>query len=340
MKTDILKSLPNCRVFSTAQQETDEEAWLAARSRGIGGSDIGAICGMNPWTSARATYMKKTGQFVDGFGEFDDASKERMHFGHMLEPVVADEFARRSGKKIAVSPATLQHKDYPWALANVDRFIVDDEGKPYGILECKTASEYINEDWKEGDIPVYYLYQLQWYLWVTGLQYGAMACLVGGNKFYYYEVHYNAVLIEQEILPKVEKFWNYHVKELVAPQLDGSDTDKELLDLVNPATEVVKNSEIFLTEDDTYDDLAHTIVECKKKIKELEAIQAEATNRIKEQMGLNELAYTAGHQIKWSPRKATRLDTTAIKTERPDIYAQYAKTSSTRAFTIKSMNLD
>ena len=340
MKTAILKSLTNCRVFSTAQQEVDEAAWLAARSRGIGGSDVGAVCGMNPWTSARAIYLKKTGQYIDGFGEFDDASKERMHFGHMLESIVADEFARRTGKKVAVSPATLQHKDYPWALANVDRFIVDDEGNPYGILECKTASEYSNEAWKEGDVPIYYLYQLQWYLWVTGLQYGAIACLVGGNKFYYYEVHYNALLIEEEIFPKVEKFWNYHVKELVPPALEGSDTDKELLDIVNPPSEVEKNTEVFLTEDDTYDDLAATIVDCKRQIKELEKIQLEATNRIKEKMGINELAYTAGHHIKWSPRKTTRLDTTAIKTERPDIYAKYAKTTESRTFTVKAVALD
>lgn len=334
---DILKSLTNCRVFSTVSQEEDEAGWLAARSRGIGGSDVGAICGINPWTTARHIYLKKTGQFIDGVDNFDAASKDRMHFGHMLEPIVADEFARRTGKKIAVSPATLQHKEYPWALANVDRLIVDDEGKPYGVLECKTASEYINEDWKEGDIPVYYLYQLQWYLWITGLEYGAIACLVGGNKFYYYEVHLNRELIENEIFPKAERFWNYNCKELVAPMIDGSDAATELLNIVNPPSEVEKNSELFITDDDSYDDLAATVVECKAKIKELEKIMMEATNRLKEKMGTNEIAYTSNHTVKWSPRSQTRLDTTALKTERPDIFAKYAKKSEFRTFTIKSM---
>ena len=60
---DILKQLTNCTVFSTVSQAEDEEAWVKARTRGIGGSDVGAICGVSPFTSARQIYLSKTGQF-------------------------------------------------------------------------------------------------------------------------------------------------------------------------------------------------------------------------------------------------------------------------------------
>ena len=184
---DVLKYLTNCKVFSTIRQEDDEEGWVKARTRGIGGSDVGAICGVSPFTSARQIYLNKTGQYQDKLSP-NEAAKERMHFGHMLEPIVADEYSKRTGNRIVAVDATLVHKDHPWALANVDRLIVDEEGKPVGILECKTTSEYMNEEWESGEILMSYVYQLNWYLWILGLEKGAFACLVGGNKFYHYDV--------------------------------------------------------------------------------------------------------------------------------------------------------
>ena len=79
---DPLRYLTNCKVFSTVKQEEDEDAWVAARTRGIGGSDVGAICGVSPFTSARQVYLNKTGQFQDKLRP-GEAAKERMHFGHM-----------------------------------------------------------------------------------------------------------------------------------------------------------------------------------------------------------------------------------------------------------------
>lgn len=329
---NVLKHLTNCEVFSTVSQEDDEAAWLLNRTKGIGGSDVGAICGVNNYSSARLIYLQKTGQYEDGVNEPNEASLERMYFGHLLEPVVADEFARRTGKNVIVSPATLVHKKYPWAIANVDRLIVDDNGVPYGILECKTASEYMNENWDEGDIPTSYIYQLQWYLWITGLEYGAFACLVGGNKFYYYDTFRNDELIENEIFPKIDKFWNYHVKNLVEPELTGTDADAELVSSIN--TEVEKGSELII-EDDTINDLAAIVKECKAKKKEIEATEKEAANRIKDVLKNKEIGYTKDHIVKWSPRKQTRIDSKKLKEQYPEVYEDCKKEISFRVFTVK-----
>ena len=329
---DVLKYLTNCNILSTVTQEEDEKEWLTNRIKGIGGSDVGAICGVNKYSSARLVYLKKTGQYQDGEDEFSDAALERMHFGRMLEPVVANEYVRRTGNKVVVSPATLTHKDYPWAIANVDRLIVNDEGIPYGILECKTAGEYMNDAWSEGDVPVSYLYQLNWYLWVTGLKYGVIACLVGGNKFYFYEIYRNDDLLRDEIFPKVDRFWNYHVKELVEPDLTSTDADTEYV--ANENSEVIKGSEIVL-EDETMNELAATVKECKTKIKELEATEKEAANRLKDVLKNNEIGYTQDHIIKWSPRSQSRVDTTKLKEKYPEVYADCIKQINFRVFTVK-----
>ncbi len=329
---DVLKYLTNCNILSTATQEEDEKEWLADRTKGIGGSDVGAICGVNKYSSARLVYLKKTGQYQDSEDEFSDAALERMHFGRMLEPIVANEYVRRTGNKVIVSPAMLAHKDYPWAIANVDRLIVDDKGIPYGILECKTASEYMDDAWSEGDVPISYLYQLNWYLWVTGLEYGVIACLVGGNKFYHYEVWRNDELLRDEIFPKVDRFWNYHVKNLIEPELSGTNADSE--SVANEYSEVIKGSEIVL-EDETMNELAATVKECKAKIKELEATEKEAANRLKDALKNNEIGYTKDYIIKWSPRSQSRIDTIKLKEKYPAVYEDCLKRINFRVFTVK-----
>lgn len=326
---DILKHLPNVRVVSTVSQQENEEEWLAVRNKGIGGSDVGAICGVSPFSSARQIYFNKTGQFEEALKP-GAAAQERMHFGHLLEPIVADEFAQRTGKKLVEMGATVYHKDYPWRRANVDRLIVDDDGKPYGILECKTTSEYNNDEWESGDILLSYVYQLNWYMHILDLTYGAFACLVGGNKFYYYEVFRNDELLNETIIPTVTDFWFNNVQALKEPELQAQDTE-----FANTVfAEVVKNSEIAL-EDEESNSLANTVFECKAKIKELTQIMEEAQNRLKDRLKDKEIGYCRDYTIKWSPRSQKRVDTLMLKTDFPEIYEKCIKQTEFRVFTIK-----
>ena len=41
------------------------EEWLAIRKKGIGGSDAGAICGLNPYASPMNVYLDKTTEESD-----------------------------------------------------------------------------------------------------------------------------------------------------------------------------------------------------------------------------------------------------------------------------------
>ena len=328
---ELLSYLPNVVVVSTVSQEEDEKEWCAVRTKGIGGSDIGAICGVSPFTSARQIYFSKTGQYEEATKP-SGASMERMHFGHLLEPIVADEFARRTGKKLLNVDATFAHKDFAWMRANVDRLIVDDDGKPYGILECKTTSEYNNEEWESGDILMSYIYQLNWYMHILDIEYGAFACLVGGNKFYHYEVFRNDDLINNTLLPAAKSFWYDNVLALKEPELQATDT--VFANILY--AEVEKNSELTMT-DDIANELAKTVFDCKAKIKELTATMEEAQNRLKDRLQEHEIGYCRDYTIKWSPRSQTRVDTTLLKKEFPEAYEKCKKRLDFRVFTIKGL---
>lgn len=327
----LLELLPNCSVVSTVSQEEDEKVWLAVRSKGIGGSDIGPICGVSNFSTARSIYLKKTGQYEEVIEE-GSAAAERMRFGHLLEPIVASEFEVRTGLRVVDLGATVQHKDFPWALANIDRLVLDDDGKPVAVLECKTTSSSNFSDWDEGDIPVTYIYQLQWYLWVLDLPIGHFACLIGGNRFVHIEVPRNDELLKDVIIPAADRFWNYNVKNLIEPELTGSSVDSDLIKEMYP--EVEKNSEVVL-EGDELNELAEIIKEGKAQIKQLEKDVDAAANKLKEKLKNNEIGYTSDHIVKWSPRVQERVDTDLLKTRYPEVYMECKKKIAFRVFTVK-----
>ena len=76
------------------------------------------IAGLSKWKSQVQVFLEKT-QAI----EQEDVQSE-VYFGNVLEEVVAQEFAKRTGLKVQRRNAILQHPEYPWMLANVDRLIV------------------------------------------------------------------------------------------------------------------------------------------------------------------------------------------------------------------------
>ena len=57
----------------------DNAGWLRLRKTGIGGSDAGAICGVNPYSSAMKVFKDKTS------GETEEQDNEAVRIGHDLE---------------------------------------------------------------------------------------------------------------------------------------------------------------------------------------------------------------------------------------------------------------
>jgi len=186
---------------------------LEARKSGIGGSDVAAIMGLSPWKDANAVYLEKRGEITPD--NIDD--KEYVHFGNVLEQVVADEYTYRTGEKLEKRNKMLRHKKYPFLLANIDRKIV---GRP-AVFEAKTADKYTAGKWGEDgsdDIPEAYRCQIEHYFNVTGYDEGVLAVLIGGNEFRKYPILRNAELSEM-LLEGCIKFWE-RVQNGFPPEFD------------------------------------------------------------------------------------------------------------------------
>ena len=208
----------------------NQEKWHELRGIGIGGSDIGAILGVNKYKSAIDIYIDKTeGKKQDG--------NRFTHFGHKLEKVVFEEFQERhSNMKCYTVPYTIQRGV---CVANVDGMVYDPVKDKYGVLELKTTSAYNKDEWTGDTVPQSYYAQVQHYLYVTGLSFAYIACLVGGNDYKEFYIERSLEDIDY-IQKKATDFWKNHVMKKVPPMLDGSDSySKYLLEKADKENEEV-----------------------------------------------------------------------------------------------------
>ena len=225
--------------------------WLKWRQKGIGGSDIASVCGINPWHSGLALYYDKTEEIKEGEEENIPAE-----LGTFLEPfmkVKFEKWAKKSpdvGIPIQVESLhyILQHPTNKIALANIDGlfkfhipegWVIHDTEllhKGYILVEYKTTSERNYKEWKDDNLPDYYYLQTQWYLYVTNYRFCYLAFLIGNRKFDVKLIERNEEVIKQ-IVEKANYFWNAFVIPKVLPAPDGTESSKEALAKLYPKEE-------------------------------------------------------------------------------------------------------
>ncbi|MFA5674620.1 MAG: YqaJ viral recombinase family protein [Candidatus Methanomethylophilaceae archaeon] len=203
-------------VLITTTGMTREE-WLQERRKGIGGSDAAKVLGVSRWGGPLSVYLEKKGLYVP------EDPGEPAYWGTVLEDVVAREFEKRSGLKVQRQNKIFTHPDHPWMLANIDRRIV---GQNKG-LECKTASNFMGDEWKGDELPDSYYIQIQHYMAVMGWESCWVACLIGGQRYVQKEVQRNPELINT-IIDKEREFWEEHFLKDVPPPVTPFDNPNSL----------------------------------------------------------------------------------------------------------------
>lgn len=303
--------------ISTEKMEREE--WLALRKTGIGGSDAGTVCGINPYSSAMKLFYDKTGK------EVEEQENEAMRQGHDLENYVAQRFTEATGLKVRRSNYMYRNTEYPFMIADVDRLVVGEDAG----LECKTASAYQADKWKDGDIPLHYMLQCYHYMAVTGKRTWYIAAVILGKEFVYHRLEWDNELIES-LIHAEKRFWEDYIIPRKMPNPDGSKICNEIL---NQYFHSAKDKSVvkLVGFDEKLDRRAEIIKQVDSLQQELTYIEQE----IKLFMQENERAFSEKYRISWVNVKSIRLDTKLLKQEKPEIYKEYAKPSSSRKFQIR-----
>lgn len=298
----------------------DKLAWLRERQCGIGGSDVGAILGVNKYKTPFEVYIEKT----EPITEVKEQS-ESAYFGDIFEDVVAKEFEKRTGKKVRRDRKHYKHKDYPFMVANIDRRVVGENA----ILECKTANQFLMKEWEGEEIPASYLVQVQHYLAVTGAEIGYIAVLIGGQKFIWKEVQRDEELIDM-IIQSEREFWKL-VEAKTPPSLDGSSAAENYLKEKYKQAESEKSIELGFE----YKDKIKTYLEKKEQLKGFETEVKELENQIKFEIGSAEYAHAPGYTLSWKNVSSSKVDSKKLKSEYPEVYEKVIKENKSRRFSIK-----
>ena len=296
------------------------EEWLRQRKTGIGGSDAGAICGVNPFSSRMKVFRDKTSD------EVEEQNNEAIRIGHDLEQYVAERFSEATGLRVRRSNFMYRSTEHPFMIADVDRLIIGEDAG----LECKTASAYNADKWKDGDIPLHYVMQCYHYMAVTGKRTWYIACVILGREFVYRKLSWNDEIING-LIDAEEDFWKKHIIPKVMPAPDGSEVSDEILKKYFGTAK--KASTIRLV---GFDEKLKRRDEIVKSIDELTTEQKQIEQEIKFFMKDNELAVNDSYKVSWSNVDTTRLDTKKMKEEKPEIYKAYAKVSTSRRFQVKA----
>jgi hypothetical protein len=313
--------------------DPDRTEWLEWRRGGIGASDIAGILGLSPWASPYSVWANKMG--ITPAADMTEA----MEMGHALEPAIATLFHQRTGLHVSGAQTQCQHPDKPWARCTVDGWATEiayydgvtipDVAK-LGTVQSKTTADSPAK-WEDG-IPMMYAAQVQWEMYVTNTPKAWVPVIHAafGLRFRVYEVERSESDIAF-IVKHVERFWNDHVVAALPPSVDGHVATTEALGLI-PATD---DTTVVLTNPDGK---LIALRRLTAEIARLEEQKAAATNALKAAMGDNTVAVVAlpdgstERVATWKDQTRTSLDSAALKVALPDVYQQYAKTTTSRVF--------
>ena len=201
------------------------EEWLKNRNKGIGGSEISAVVGCNPYMDNAVLWEIKTGR-----RKADDISdKPYVQYGTRAEEHLRALFALDfpQYKVMYEENNSFTNDRYPFAQASLDGWMEDENGH-LGVLEIKTT-EILRagqrEKWKDR-IPQNYFCQVCFYMAVMEADFAVLKAQLktdfdGDVRLETRHYHIERSEAQEDIdylMQKGAEFWEY-VKSDVRPPL-------------------------------------------------------------------------------------------------------------------------
>lgn len=202
--------------------EEGSDKWLDFRQRAIGGSEVGAILGMDDYCSAAEMFYRKLGM-VPNLEE-----TQPMFWGKRLEAIIARVWKYYDGtdygyiknyndkriiRKCRRIMGVVTNPKYPWLAVNLDRVI--NKGQVSLItgklidhecpLEVKTINAMEMKKWEEG-VPPKHVAQLMAQMIVMEASYGELALFDNYRDFTLYGISWEQKLADR-IISASKAFW-------------------------------------------------------------------------------------------------------------------------------------
>lgn len=309
-------------------ESASEAEFVEGRKVGIGGSDAGAILGLSRYKSPFMVACEKLA-LVKRSGD-TDATRRGKRREPWLREILANYYTAETGKKITVfkSPAMYRAKDNPFMVANLDGFVAI-EGLGLGVLEIKTASEYMMGEWADDSVPDSYYAQGQHYTAVTGLPFTLFFAEVGDTFLLRHAPA--APSFTGQMIDAERAFWTDFIEPRRLPEPSGLDSEDDYLMQLYGESE----SEAMLSLPDMAESAARYLF-INDQLKALEAEKKKIANVLKARIGDAKGAALGAYKATWSRFTTERFDTEAFKVVHPALWQEYRKEAPSGRFTISA----
>lgn len=288
--------------------------FLIKRHPFIGGSDIGAICGVNPYKTKLDVWLDKTN---DQKAEKTAPLSFSVFFGSFLEEAVANYYKEKTGDKIHKTNKMFIKDGF--MVANPDRIFY---GKKK-ILECKTSNSFNMDEWEDGQMPANYMFQINQYLGIMNEALGIKEAVIVVANFLKKQFEIREFTLNEDL-------WEYEYREAkefhnsvitkTFPKATGGDLSK--LCKIYPINE--ERVEIPPMIMEKYFDAGNCLKTAKDRLKETEKYYEDAKAGLVQYLKGSQGSY-GSFDINNKQISGTIFDTAGFKADYPDLYEEYLK---------------
>jgi predicted phage-related endonuclease len=313
---------------------TAEELFRSERRTGLGGSDAKHYLELDPYGCARLCWYEKTGVEPDHPVSGNEDLFER---GHALEAIIVGKYEEKTERDVTIMRDIVRDKAHPELMAHVDGIVAPIADGDQGILECKSAGREVFFKMKREGLPLDYAAQLQHYLMVFGLRWGAFAVLwPDGWKFLTFEVEREDDLIS-EMRDRALELWA-RVKSAEAPErLDPSSKQcqtcafwpscqgEALLQFKGDPT-----SDVPVSDDPFINDLVVQFDEAREIKNEAHELAETRKDELKDALSDRTALDVPGYRVYFRTQKSWKWDTRALEKAHPELAEEFKKPSISR----------
>lgn len=274
-------------------QNIERNRWLEMRRTGIGGSDAAAILGLSSYRTALDVFAEKLGIVPAS------ETTEAQQWGLLLEPLILEEYGRRTGKKVERWPphTIWRSSEEPWLICTPDGLVRDDP-RGLGVVQIKTGSLLAEKEWAAGEAPLEHQIQVAHEMAVTGATWGVIPVFLLGYapRLEWIEMQRNEAFIEK-LLAHERYFWERVQRQDPPPPEDPEDKARWIKRFFTRVDRPTVDLPMDLAAKDAQ------LQEVKERQKQLEVQRTDLENTIKEAIGSAEVGILpTGVRYTWKPR--------------------------------------
>lgn len=304
---------------------------LQKRQGSFGCSDVPCLLNSDPYKTLTELILTKRGAIP-----VSTVQSEAAFWGTKAEDLYLPVYADRRDVWLHRPRIVLRNPDFPLLTNTPDALAVeniiggdDNEEAIVFQVEGKCINAFDGQKLlSSGEIRDRDLIQCQAQMAVTGHKFLELVYFIGGNNLQWFRVERDDRIIKI-IKAEVEKAWAL-VNSNQIPELTSRDVD--LMSDLYPRD---NGNEVDMSRDTGMKDLLVDLGYANEKLADAEEEVNKLKAQVKKLIGENQRVICDRWQVIWANTNTTSLDTKKLKTEMPDIYERFARTATTRRFTIK-----